>query len=270
MEFVCQLNDPAGGTLFGSRNFLELAVRDGILVAHVLDFGFVAEYTTADAGVEVPTGNWVTIGFDYDGLTELELRVDGRPVHISKRFAPVTPIDGEFCIGSDHTGAHVFGGGIDDVKIWRLDRHHIGHNFKNRPGDPAVTECWLDWAKRAREVLHDDPECTERVFTLMKTAIRSLAQAGLLGGDEARSRWLSSYVDYQRHWSAGDMNSVAGAIDDLDHLLKDLGIDAGQIPEVRALFDDLCFKKIVDILGPPHCDPEFIDLLRLTGSLLTP
>ncbi len=268
MEFVCRVDDPTGGMLFGSRNFLELAIRDGALVAHVLGFGSVVEHSTAGSGVEVPTGSWVTVNFDYDGLTEMEFRVDGRPVHITERFAPVTEIDHEFCIGSDHTGAQVFGGGIDDVKIWRLDRHHVGHNFTDRPSDPGVVDCWLEWGKRARKLLQDDADCAERLPVLIKDAIRSLAQAGLLGGDEARSRWLSSYEKYQKHWSEGDMNSVAGVIDDLDQLLKKLGLDAAQIPEVKALFDDLCFKKFVKILGPPDCDTEFIDLFKVTGDLL--
>jgi hypothetical protein len=266
MEFVCRVDDSAGGMLFGSGNFLELAIDQGAVVAHVLDFGFVAEFSTAGSGVEVPTGSWVTVAFEYDGLTELELSVDGAPVHVTQKFAPVTPLNQDFFIGSDFKGGNVFRGSIDDAKIWRLNRNYIGNNFGSRPVDDPVIDCWHEWSRRAWELLHDDPDCAKEVLALMQAAVHSVLQAGLLGGDASRNRWLSSMEEYRQHWAAGDLSSVRGVLNDLDQLLKQLHLDAEHNPAVKALLDNRCFKKIADILGPPHCDPEFIDIFRVDDA----
>lgn len=267
MEFVCRVDDSVGGMLFGSGNFLELAVREGAVVANVLGFGSVLSFSTAGTGVEVPTGSWVTVAFQYDGITELELSVDESPVHITEKFAPVTPLDHDFFIGSDFLGDQVFQGAIDDVKIWRLNRHYVGNNFGSRPVDDPVIDCWLAWGRRAWKVLHDDPDCARELLVFMNAAIHALLQAGLLGGDETRSRWLTSREQYQQFWDAGDLFSVRGVIDDLDFLLKKFDLDAAHIPEIKALLDNECFRKIADIVGPPNCDPEFIDIFRVTTEL---
>jgi hypothetical protein len=263
MEFVCRLDNPTGGMLFGSKNILGLEVRNRAVIAHVLDFGSEAVYSTASAGIEVPTGRWVTVGFDYDGLTELELRVDGRPMHVTRKFAPVTPLEKEFYIGADFLGARVFPGAIDDVKIWRLDRHYIGSNAGARPVKPGVIDCWLEWGKRAREVLSDDPDCAEEVLGLMKSAIRSHQQAALLGGTEARRRAKESGELYRTYWASGDLESVRGALDNLNNSLKDVGLDVANNGDVQNLWESNCFRKLVKILGPPRCDPEFIDIFRV-------
>jgi hypothetical protein len=267
MEFVCRVDNPDAGILFGSGNFMELEVRQRVLAARVLDYGFVAEYTTESAGIEVPIGNWVTVAFQYDGLTELELSVDGTSTKFTNKFAPVTPLDQPFFIGADWEGNNVFQGAIDDAKVWRLNRNHIGNNFGKRPVDDGVIDCWHNWSRRAWVLIHEDPDCAKELLAFMTAAVHALLQAGLLGPDEARSRWQSSMEEYQRYWEAGDMYGVRGVLDDLDYLLKKFGLDAANIPELDALLNNECFKKFADILGPPHCDPEFIDIFRIPDGL---
>jgi hypothetical protein len=265
-EFVCRVDDPVGGMLLGTANFLEIEIHDGELIARVLDFGFVAAYSTAGTGIEVPTGNWVHVAFQYDGVTDLELSVDGSPMHVTRKFAPVTPLDDDFFIGSDFQGNKVFQGAIDDVKVWRLNRNYIGNNFGNRPVDDSIIDCWLSWGRRVLELVREDPACAKELLALMNAAVRALLQAGLLGGDETRSRWLTSMEKYKEHWDAGDLYSVRAVIDDLDYLLKKFDLDAAHIPEVDALLNNECFLKFADILGPPRCDPEFIDIFRITDG----
>lgn len=265
-EFVCRVDDPTGGMLLGTANFMELAISDGAVVAHVLDFGFVAEYTTADAGVEVPVGSWVNVAFQYDGLTQLELSVDGTAVRFENKFAPVTPLDRDFFIGADFQGNKVFQGAIDDAKVWRLHRNHIGNNFGGRPVDDGVIDCWHEWGRRVYLLVHEDPDCAKELLVFMNAAIHALVQAGMLKDEETRARWLSSKQEYQRHWAAGDLYSVRAVIDDLLQLLKQFDVDPDHIPEIQALLDNKCFKKFADILGPPHCDPEFIDIFRIPNG----
>src|SRR4051794_21221670 len=74
----------------------------------------------------------------------MRLYVDGEPVTFPRSalsaIGPVGPKG--VTIGNGLDGGTIFGGDIDEAKVWRCDPNAWRATFLDRPQSPAGIECW--------------------------------------------------------------------------------------------------------------------------------
>ncbi|MBB2769120.1 UNVERIFIED_ORG: hypothetical protein GGE11_000015 [Mycolicibacterium obuense] len=221
------------------------------------------------APVSIPVGQWVQVGFMHDGVSTAELSFDGIPVaRIIRPLRPVKPTDavaiGDF-VTAPAPSTSGMSGRIDDVRVWRLDPDRIARAFIDRPMDPATAECWAEWfdqlAAAFDTLRQTNPDCPDRIAGLVDEAVHSGLADALTRTAQSRSTWLQSAADYQQHWAAGNLASIAPVIAGLTTWLQSEGVDLKQNSALQDLLNDPCWKQLLSLVPPMTCDPAFTDLL---------
>ncbi|MGE2814717.1 LamG-like jellyroll fold domain-containing protein [Mycobacterium heidelbergense] len=265
VEVVCICDEFSGGPLIGSDCF-GLSLFDGDMAAGFsVASGGGGGYKTGDAGDVVPVGEWITVGYTYDGVARAEFTLNGATIREFKTFGYLAPAGQRVTIGNRRAPGGVydrpFAGRIDDVKVWRVNPHHINDDFTSRPVDDSVARCWADWFRKLKEVMRGEPECAAVFISLLKAAMESskntLVQHGVFNSPE----WVQSGDRYAQLWSEGRIREIPSVMADFLAFLRRLGIDPTDNDEVRALLGDPCVQRILDKLPPIDCDPDFTDYL---------
>jgi len=262
VEVVCICDEFAGGPLIGGDCF-GLSVFDGEVSGtySVGSFGgglFKSEEV-------VPVGEWVTVGYTYDGVLRAELTLNGTPVAEIGSAGYLGPATQHVTIGNRRAPGGVyntpFAGRIDDVKVWRVNPHYINDDFTRRPIDDSVARCWADWFRKLKEVMRSDPECAAVFISLLNAALVSGKDALVDGGAFAGPEMLEAGRRYRELWSEGRVREIPAVIADLIAWWRRIGVDPTDNDEVRALLADPCVQRILDKLPPIDCDGEFTDYL---------
>jgi hypothetical protein len=189
---------------------------------------------------------WVTVGFLYDGLSTVQISVNGAVVHESVMTLPRMGTPRQVRIGP------IFGL-IDDVKIWRLNPQRLTNNFLDRPIDSATANCVLGWLEEIRQVLVGDPQCARRLLSLLDDVLRAGLSELLVGDDATRQVFLAAAQAYQQAWSEGRFDDVAAIVTDLTQRFSGAFTDNDF---VNQLLDDPCANKILSAIPPLTCDPQ--------------
>ncbi len=262
IEVVCICDEFSGGPLIGGDCF-GLAVFDGEITGTYSLASFAGGLFKSEE--IVPTGEWVTIGYMYDGVFRTELTLNGTPVVQRGSGGHLGPATRHVTIGNRRAPGGVysspFAGRIDDVKVWRINPHHINDDFTRRPVDDSIARCWADWFRKFKEVMRSEPECAPVFNALLNAALAASKDALVDGGAFTTPEMIETGRRYQELWSEGRVREIPAVLADFVDFLRRLGIDPTDNDEVRALLADPCVQRILAKLPPIDCDSEFTDYL---------
>jgi len=135
-------------TLLECAGGLRLGIMEGALEARYTGAGATyvrSDETHAPDGTYhgVPSGRWVTVEFDHDGYSRMQLSMDGQVVGATAVTSgiPGVPFPG-VRIGNDFSNSTRLAGAIDELMVWRLDPHGLEKEFLCRPYTRASARCW--------------------------------------------------------------------------------------------------------------------------------
>jgi Concanavalin A-like lectin/glucanases superfamily len=253
--------------LLSSLNCFQFAVIGQGLVASFSHGTGAAtqDRVSTDATVKVPYDRWVTLGFLHDGLTTIELSIDGATVARTRPQRPVLPASGGVVVGNTDTRdypKYPVVGSIDEVKIWRLKPDRITEQFFDRPMDDATRRCWeefLRWLQRWREA---NPECAAELDRLITALVRETASRIAAAMESDR---LAEVKDgYGTLWRDSRMGSteIADLLRDFAAQLSENGIDPQRDDGYVRLVDSDCYRRLIDEMPSLDCDPEFAAYLE--------
>jgi hypothetical protein len=207
--------------------------------------------------VEVPFDRWVTLGFAHDGLTTIELSIDGVAVARTVPRWPVLPELG-VCIGNTTIVEFPLVGTLDEVKVWRLDPNRIVAAFFGRPMDDKTRRCWdelLRWLQRWRA---DNPDCAVKLDQLIQALMADVG-AQIAASTSAMMRLQDVRQTYRKLWRSNRMGSseMAALLVGFESELEKDGIDPNRRNRLRQLYESECCRRFVAELPSLNCDPEF-------------
>jgi hypothetical protein len=212
--------------------------------------------------IEVPYDQWVTLGFLHDGLTTIELSIDGVTVARTKPRWPVRPEFGA-TIGNAGYVEFPLVGDVDEVKIWRLDPYRIPRDFFDRPKDDATVRCWLEFLRWWRRWRKTNPECADEMDELVATLTHTLSTQ-LASSPMWPDRFLAVKRGYHELWQHNRMGGeeMATLLNEFAGELKKNGVDPDRDQLLNRLLDSNCFHRFRAEMPSLDCDPELATLLR--------
>jgi hypothetical protein len=215
---------------------------------------------------QVPTGAWTTVGFLHDGLGTLELSADG--VMVARKQGVFAPVAGAgapgIFIGNTRQGDAPLHGEIDEVKVWRLNPRRLVDEFFGRPMDEATARCWARIWSDLRAALARHPECVRALLVPLRNGIDRVQRLALARGPETRERLARSQREYRRLWNAGQVDSpeMTQLFADLIAAMRVGGVDPAADPDLAAVLDSECLRRILAEISEPDCDLQALALLR--------
>jgi concanavalin A-like lectin/glucanase superfamily protein len=222
--------------------------------------------------IRVPVGEWITLRWSYDGMFNQFFWVNGELVQQSVRTYALANTGGPTFIGARQTPAgdfdNEFHGLVDDVKIWRTNPHKIDDTFTNRPMDPALAECWRAWVAKLTALFRDSPDCAKEFNDLLQGAFATSIEEILKKGEPLRSIVAEQVLRYNEAWVSGRLDQIPAVLADLLAELRRAGIDPLDNDDFRNFQQSSCVGEFFSVLGPPDCDPDFVDMM--TGVQVTP
>jgi hypothetical protein len=205
---------------------------------------------------------WNTVSLLFDGWQSLELTINGDPVISFPDRGGYWPLlaGRRIAIGNRLNGTYGMQGIVDDVKIWRLNPRRIDDNFRRRPVFNDVNGNWSNWGRTLVVVFEDDVECALEIRRLLDAAIRALRRA--VPTDEGYDHWEASAQQYQKLWETNKLYDIAPIATASLGWLRDHGVEPMRLPEVQALLQSRCFRKLVDqTVSPGNSDNGFNNLI---------
>lgn len=228
---------------------------------------WVSDDITSDPGVKVPYDRWVTLGVVNDGLTTLEVSIDGTTVARAKPRWPVHVEQG-MAVGNTFHGIDVpIVGAVDEVKVWRLAPDRIAREFFDRPMDEATRRCWDEffaWFDRWRK---EHPDCVDELQYLIDAFLRDIA-ARIGESVTARIEFGYTRRRYRKLWAANKMGGpeMAALIERYAADLRGEGIDPAGLDSYRQLLSSDCLRRFKDEMPSLDCDPEIAAYLGTSGG----
>jgi hypothetical protein len=205
----------------------------------------------------------MTLALQYDPAG-VQAEINGDVVSRWDQWDGLLTATSGLIIGNDRTGHNGLSGGIDDIKIWRLNPHLIGTIFVDRPVETSVGRCWDEWSRKLQGVIGSDPQCWNTVAELLpRTMFRVMNEIANLPNIEPQFTDLSRR--YQELWSEGRLDEIPAVLADLIALLRGAGFNPLQLADLQALLNDTCFGSITERL-PINCDPAFTDIFSVSES----
>jgi len=263
VEVVCFRNFLAGSLDYAMEaGAFRIIIRGDLLLANI-DSGST-HYSLRHYGT--PAQEWMTIAFVYDGVSTAELYFNGTTVAtVAGPLLPIDPVN-SVTIGGETGTSMGFSGLIDEVKVWRVNPHRVDDEFTGRPVDESVKECWAEWSRGLAQALgelgQENPECPEHIRHLISRAIASVIRDGQSHSGASQTRWHKASDTYRQLWSEGNLDDIVPLMADLVSWLQLEGLDPARNADVIALFNDDCWKRLLDIAPPIECDVQFTDMLR--------
>lgn len=272
-EIVCIRDDDSGGRLMEGDSFAISVLDSGDLAFSCTTIdGAVAGGSTGEAaGVSppVPKGEWVTIGFLYDGVSTVQMTV-GDTTYI-RSIGPLSPLGtvSSLTIGNNSAANQHWAGRIDDMKVWRPNPNFVNNNFTLRPLNPAEMQCWTSWAAQLEAALADlgrrNPEIPDHIFSLLDRALSSGLTEAMNHSADSAARWQQAAQQYLQLWFGGDVAGIAPVIAGLLSQMQSEGLDLSANADFRTLANDSWFEMLVAATPPIDCDPDFAQLLSGIG-----
>jgi hypothetical protein len=227
---------------------------------------FLTEGGSQGFGETVPFGSplndWNTVSVLYDGWQFLDVSVNGELVVTFPdrgNYWPLLP-GRHVAIGNRLNRTNGLRALVDDVKIWRLNPQRVDNNFRRRPVFNNVSTNWANWGRILVLIFRDDMECAAEIRRLLESALGALHRA--VPNDDGYDHWESSAQEYQKAWDTNKLDKIPPIATATLHWLREQGVDPMNLPEVKALFQSRCFKKLVDrTISPDNSDPAFHNMI---------
>lgn len=211
---------------------------------------------------KVPANRWVTLSFDHDGYSAMQLLIDGKVVGRTAVSAGVPPVGADgVSVGNRIAGGAPLRGEIDEVRIWRLHAEEIRNEFWCRPFTSRSAHCWEEIFQQLGDWAAKHPADVASLETLIESRMRAIVAAlfTLPPSEQAKIRDLLR--DFLKLWCAGHLHNDAmrAVVDELvaalrrNHLNEALHADA----EVLAV------QRRTGLAVSVHCDPAFTGFLAL-------
>jgi hypothetical protein len=172
------------------------------------------EIVASGPGVSIPTGKWVTLEFEHNGFSRMDLRLDGQLLG-SNQAATSIPSIGPLGVaignGNEDGGPWPLAGDLDEIKIWRRDPDAMKREFLGRPYTREAAQCWEEIGRAVIQAIESDPECMRQLLARLRLMFNNM-MAALQKLDPKAQDELRALVDrYAALWFAGDLGSTAMA-----------------------------------------------------------
>lgn len=278
IELVARIDPQAKmmSSIVDGHNSFSFGILEGALEARFKNGSGTNNYIRSDTSFApdrqyhpVIAGRWMRLGFYHDGISRMQLFLDGELVGDAKVDGAIRPVmSGGIAIGNDWSNDDkAFPGEIDEIKIWRLDPSTMRREFLGRPYTRKTARCWERLARRIRDWTAQYPE-QARALSLQSGEIRRRklqAFVDLPRDLQAKLRAIND--DIIRLWVAGDLGTpdMAAALCAWVALLRDAGIDPENDPDMAALVSTVQSLNLADPQDILKCDEQwraFLDLWR--------
>jgi hypothetical protein len=213
----------------------------------------------------VPANRWVTLGFDHDGYSRMQLLIDDRVVGETPVSAGIPPVQSAgVSIGNKVGGGQPLLGIVDEVRVWRLYPKEIAEEFWCRPYTAATAKCWEDLFKAVRSWAAAHPSDLNTLLDLLSVQLRAFIRALHLLPASEQARMRAILNEYLRLWCSGriDGHEMRNVVDRWVAALRSQGID----PALGVLGSELHTLRQRSGLDPHqlalHCDPKLATFLK--------
>jgi hypothetical protein len=213
----------------------------------------------------VPTNRWVTLGFNHDGYSRMQLLIDGSVVGEAAVSAGIPPVQsGGVSIGNKIAGGQPLLGIVDEVRVWRLYPKEIRDEFWCRPYTAATAKCWEEFFKAVRSWAAAHPSDLNTLLGLLSVQLRAFVRALYLLPASEQAAIRAILNEYLRLWCEGriDGHEMRSVLDRWVATLRSQGID----PALGALGSELQTLRQRSGLDPNllalHCDPKLAAFLK--------
>jgi hypothetical protein len=257
----------------GSGSFL-FSIDQHAPAASVVSAGGTPMYVRAagafapDGGVHpVPTGRWVTLGFQHDGFARMQLLIDGQLVgeSIVDESVPGVSAPG-VSVGNRVAGGQPLLGNIEELRVWRLDPRQMKRDFLSRPYTSHTAACWEELLRQLARWLRENPVSAGRLTRLLETLQRQFLHGLLLlpQAEQAQARRIVNR--YELLWRQGriDGPEMAAVFVEFIRWMRRHGLD----PESGPVWSELepLLRQISEATHAHlNCDQaaqRFRDLMR--------
>lgn len=216
-------------------------------------------------GYRVPIGPWMRLQFVHDGLTRMQLSVNGAAV--TRGVLSGVPGVGPkgIRIGNAIDKDEPFGGDIDEIKIWRTDPNEPRRQFVRRPIDRETADCLARYLQSLNAALLKHPDCAKRLRRDLVAALDRFRRAVAEQGPETRQKFQEFCYRYALLWHAGriDGGKMRAALADWCAWLKLIGISPEGDEAYHDLFASECWRLIQGELDCFDCDPHLSGFIAL-------
>lgn len=220
-------------------------------------------------GYRLPNNTWVRLEFVHDGLTQMQLSVNGMPVTWPRGVLSGIPGSGPrgIRIGNAFDADEPFGGDIDEIKVWRIDPNEPRRQFVRRPIDRETADCWARYLQSLSAAFDKHPDCAKHLHEGFVAGVEHLRRAIAEQGPETRAKFQEVCDRYAALWRAGRIEGpkMRALLKDWCAWLRLVGISPEGDDDFRALFETDCWRLIQKELKPFDCDARataFRELLR--------
>jgi hypothetical protein len=225
-------------------------------------------FTLSGGNYWVDAARWVRLGFVHDGLSTMELSVDGHVVARRQDLLSAVPGVGPMGVGIGNDPQHddyFLDGAIDEIKVWRIIPQTTDREFFNRPVDQSAAECWDRFLRSLAASLDRHPDCAQLIQRAAGDAIDRFRRAILAMGPAAWDRFTRTAQKYAALWRAGKLDSpeMANLFADWCAWLAGSGIALQDDPAVQQLVNSGCLDMIRADCVPLDCDPQLAAYFEL-------
>jgi hypothetical protein len=213
----------------------------------------------------VPANRWVTLGFDHDGYTRMQVLIDGTVVGEAPVSAGVPPVQSAgVSVGNKLVGGQPLLGTVDEVRVWRPDPKEVAREFWCRPYTAATAKCWEELFKAVQSWATAHPGDLNTLLNLLSVQLRAFVRALYLLPPSEQARIRAILNEYLRLWCSGqiDGQEMRGVVDRWVATLRSQGID----PALGEIRSELLTLRQRSGLDPQqlalHCDPKVAAFLK--------
>jgi hypothetical protein len=199
----------------------------------------------------LPDNQWLTLGFDYDGVSLATVSYNG--VIIKRAIGPLAPLPKatSIVIGENLVGR------IDEIKVWRMNPHRVAQEFLDRPQTPEQRDCWRQWFTALSDALAADPECADRFRHQLHRVMRAVQYGVQTHSDASRERLTHAALRYRELWMQNELGELGTHLRDFLAWLETQGLDPKGVPEVQEMLADPCTNKLLASVPSMLCDPDY-------------
>jgi hypothetical protein len=263
---------PATTAFLLDGDTFEFHIRSGAVVAWFSSYPVqYAEIVSSFDAVgpqpyQIPTGQWVTLGFMHDGVRTLELYADGAV--IARKIGSYAPVDAPgssgLNIGNTRTLDSPLNGEIDTVRIWRFNPRKPMDDFASRPMDPKTAECWVHFLRQMQAAFARHPDCAQQMLVAVQAIIEDLFRQAMAKGPETQAQLRHAAKHYTQLWHSGHVGGpqMVKTLAELLAWLRLVGLAPDANPALAAFLDSNCLRTVMAEIKPPDCDAKVVHLLR--------
>jgi hypothetical protein len=211
---------------------------------------------------QVPANQWVTLAFDHNGYSEMQLSIEGVVVGRTAVSAGIPPVQiGGVTVGNRRVGGQPLVGAIDRLRVWRSDPDEIRREFWCRPFTRHSADCWEAYFRAVADWAAKHPADLATLVATIETRLRALLHGlwTLPAAQQAEIRKILQ--ELMKLWCAGHLHSHR-----MRDVLRELvaAIDrAGLGSMLRSTGDIEQLARRAHLALPTACDPAVAGFLQL-------